>query len=246
MNLKEAFRAKVFPVIVVIAIMLLVGFLTQFFTLYTRRLFDPEALKAYRWISLYIHHFYQMVLAMAVMLFLGGGFGNYGITLKSRNLYIRPAIIVGVFFGIIMTLVDHLPTILSGNKISGYDLNTTNVIGWLSFEWVFAGLSEEIFIRGLMMTYLMKYFEGHVKFIRWDVHVAGVIIAVLFALMHISSFWSGNLIYAIGQQIYAFILGLCYAYFYEKSGSLLSPIIAHNLSNGFEFIILFSLICFGL
>jgi membrane protease YdiL (CAAX protease family) len=245
MNIKEAFKTKVLPVIVVIIFILLVGSVSEFLARYTTKLFNPETLKAYPWIWLYFHHFFQMVLAIIAILFLGGGFRNYGFTVKSKHLYIVPAIIVGVLFGVIMTLVDHLPTILSGSKISGYDLNTINVIGWLSFEWVFAGLSEEILVRGLMMTYLMKYFNGHVKFIKWDVHVAGVIIAILFALMHISSFWSGNLIYAIGQQIYAFILGLCYAYFYEKSRSLLSPIIAHNLSNGIEFVILFLLIWNG-
>lgn len=245
MNIKEAFKSKVFPVLAVIIFILLVGTVSELLTNYTAKLFNPETLKAYRWIWLYIHHFFQMALALITILLLGGGFKNYGFTLKSKNLYILPAIIVGIMFGIIMILVDHLPTIISASKITGYDLNTTNVIGWLSFEWVFAGLSEEIFIRGLMMTFLMKYFHGHIRFFKWDVHVAGVIIAVLFSLMHLSSFWSGNLIYAIGQQIYAFILGLCYAYFYEKSGSLLSPILAHNLSNGIEFVILFLLIWIG-
>ena len=107
------------------------------------------------------------------------------------------------------------------------------------------GISEEILVRGMMMTYLMRKFDGHVRFFKWDVHVAGVIIAVLFALMHIGSFWNGNLIYAVGQQIYAFILGLIYAYFYEKSRSLLAPIISHNFANGVEFLLLFLLIWIG-
>lgn len=245
MKIIEILKSKVFPVLAVIIFIMVVGYVSQVLTNYTTKLFNPETLKAYRWIWLYFHHFFQMALAIITILLLGGGFKNYGFTLKSKNLYISPAIIVGVMFGIIMTLVDHLPVIISGSKITGYALNTTNVIGWLSFEWIFAGLSEEIFIRGLMMTFLMKYFSGHLRFFKWDVHVAGVIIAVLFALMHLSSFWTGNLIYAIGQQIYAFILGLCYAYFYEKSRSLLSPILAHNLSNGIEFVILFLLIWFG-
>ncbi len=246
MNFKEILKTKIFPVIVVIIFAGLIEYLSGFLTHQSiGKLFNHGTLRSYPWIYLHIHHFLQMVLAIIVMLFLGGGLKNYGFTLRSKNLYILPAIIVGVLFGVIMTLVDHLPTIISGNKISGYDLNILNVIGMLSFGWVFSGLSEEIFIRGLMMTYLMKKFNGHIKFLKWDIHVAGVIIAILFALMHISSFWSGNLIYAIGQQIYAFILGLCYAYFYEKSRSLLSPIIAHNLSNGIEYLILFLLIWIG-
>ncbi|NOY36842.1 MAG: CPBP family intramembrane metalloprotease [Chlorobi bacterium] len=238
-------KTKVYPVIVVIILVLLIGLISEFITLKVSKLFNPETIKSYSWINLYIHHFFEMVFAIVVMLILGGGLKNYGLTLKSKKLYIYPAIFVGVLFGIVMILVDYFPTILSGSKITGYDLNTTNVIGWLSFEWLFAGFSEEILVRGLLMTYLMKKFNGHIKFLKWDIHVAGVIIAVLFSLMHITSFWSGNLIYAIGQQIYAFILGLCFAYFYEKSRSLLSPIIAHNLSNGIEYLILFLLIASG-
>ncbi|MCH8941170.1 MAG: CPBP family intramembrane metalloprotease [Bacteroidetes bacterium] len=245
MSLKEVLKTKVSPVIVVIVFVLLIGLLSEFITLYVGKLFNPETIKSYRWINLYINHFFHMVFAIVIMLLLGGGLKSYGITLKSKNLYILPAIFVGMLFGVVMLLVDHFPTILSGSKITGYDLNTPNVIGWLSFEWVFAGLSEEIVARGLMMTYLMKKFNGHIKFLKWDIHVAGVIVAVLFALMHISSFWSGNLIYAIGQQLYALILGLCFAYFYEKSKSLVSPIIAHNVSNGIEFLILFLLIGIG-
>ena len=37
---------------------------------------------------------------------------------------------------------------------------------------------------------------------------------------------------ALGQQIYAFALGILYAYWREKSGSLLAPIIGHNVSDG--------------
>lgn len=245
MNVREIARTRVLPVVVVVALSLVITWLSEFLALALGKIFSPGTLEAYPWIFLYFHHFFQMIFAIAVMLVLGGGLKSYGLTFESKNLYIFPAITVGIMFGVIMTLVDFLPTILAGVKISGYDLNPLNVMGWLSFEWVFAGLSEEIFIRGMMMTYLMRKMNGHVRFFKWEVHIAGVIIAVLFALMHISSFFSGNLIYAIGQQIYAFILGLIYAYFYEKSRSLVAPIIAHNVSNGVEFLILFLLIWVG-
>lgn len=245
MDIRDFLKNKIIPVVVVLLMAVGIIVLTEILTPYAKDLFIPETINSYRWAYLHLHHLIQMFLAMILMLLMGGGYRSYGFNLKSDNLYIWPAIFVGVLFGVIMTLVDHVPTIISGAQITGWELTTTNVVGWLSFEWIFAGLSEEIFIRGLMMTYLMTKFSGHVRFFKWDVHVAGVIIAGLFALMHISTFWSGNLIYAIGQQIYAFILGLCYAYFFEKSRSLLSPIISHNISNGVEYVILFILIWLG-
>jgi membrane protease YdiL (CAAX protease family) len=61
---------------------------------------------------------------------------------------------------------------------------------------------------------------------------AGVIVALIFALMHANSFMTTPL--ALGQQIYAFALGVLYAYWPEKSGSILAPIIGHNVSDGVE------------
>jgi hypothetical protein len=43
----------------------------------------------------------------------------------------------------------------------------------------------------------------------------------------------------LGQQIYAFGLGILYAYWREKSGSLLAPVVGHNLSDGVEYTLMF-------
>ncbi len=245
MATRELLKSKVAPIGLVLVLIIAIAIVSELFAHFATKSLAEDTLATYPWIYLYCHHFMQMVAAIVIMLFLGGGLRKYGLNISSGNLYLKPAVLIGVLFGVIMTLVDHGPAVVTGQEITGYVLDRTNVVGWLSFEWLFAGTSEEIFVRGLLMTYLMSKFSGHVRIIQWDVHVAGVIIAVLFALMHISSFWSGNLIYAIGQQIYAFILGLCYAYFYEKSASLVAPIIAHNISNGVEFLLLFLLLRSG-
>jgi len=62
----------------------------------------------------------------------------------------------------------------------------------------------------------------------------------LFALAHLSSFWAENFSIAFGQQIYAFALGVLYAYWREKSQSLLAAIIGHNVSDGAEYVLIFS------
>ena len=62
--------------------------------------------------------------------------------------------------------------------------------------------------------------SGRVRLWRYDMHVAGVILAMLFALAHLTSFWTVNFWMALGQQIYAFALGILYAYWREKSESL--------------------------
>jgi membrane protease YdiL (CAAX protease family) len=72
-------------------------------------------------------------------------------------------------------------------------------------------------------------------------HVAGVILALLFALAHLTSFWQENFFIALGQQVYAFALGILYAYWREKSDSLLAPFVGHNASDGTEYALMFLL-----
>ena len=63
--------------------------------------------------------------------------------------------------------------------------------------------------------------------------------ALLFALLHASSFSTEAWPLALGQQIYAFVLGVLYAYWLEKSGSIVASVIGHNVSDVVEYAILF-------
>jgi hypothetical protein len=46
-----------------------------------------------------------------------------------------------------------------------------------------------------------------------------VIVALLFCVSHVSSFWTESFGAAAGQQVYALLWGVIYAYWYEQSGS---------------------------
>jgi uncharacterized protein len=73
---------------------------------------------------------------------------------------------------------------------------------------------------------------------------AGVIVALIFALLHAANFSLRAWPLALGQQIYALVLGVLYAYWLEKSRSVLAPIIGHNVSDGVEYAIVFLWIAF--
>lgn len=45
---------------------------------------------------------------------------------------------------------------------------------------------------------------------------------------------------ALGQQVYAFALGVFYAYWLEKSRSIRAPIIGHNAGDVVEYLIVFA------
>jgi membrane protease YdiL (CAAX protease family) len=71
---------------------------------------------------------------------------------------------------------------------------------------------------------------------------AGVIVAAIFAFAHIGSFLTRPSFAAAGQQVYAFALGILYAYWFEKSRSVVAPIVGHNVSDVVEYAICFLLI----
>jgi membrane protease YdiL (CAAX protease family) len=102
--------------------------------------------------------------------------------------------------------------------------------GWLSFEWIFVGISEEIMFRGLLQTYLSKTWAGLWIVRGIAVPHAGLITTIIFCLAHISPLhpqvnWE--------QQLFAFGLGIYYSTVYYRTGSLLNPILAHNFGDGF-------------
>lgn len=77
---------------------------------------------------------------------------------------------------------------------------------------ILAPLAEELIFRGMVYE-RMKHYLG--------IPVSIVLTSLLFGLYH------GNMI----QFIYATLVGLLLAYYYEKSGSLLASIIAHMAMN---------------
>lgn len=73
-------------------------------------------------------------------------------------------------------------------------------------------ICEELVLRGLVYMRMRQYL---------NVNLAIIFSALLFALIH------GNMI----QGIYAFILGVIFAWFYEKYGSIMAPVLMHVTGN---------------
>jgi CAAX protease family protein len=169
--------------------------------------------------------------------------GEYGLRWPEGNSYVAPAILWGLFFGFFMTLVDFWPQLIAHKPPSQpYPLTPFNITGWLSFEGLFAGTSEETLFRGLLVTYLAAAMPGRVAFRGYEMNGAGIVVAALFALAHIGNFFLRPFPMAFGQLLYAFVLGVLYAYWYEKSRSLLAPIIGHNMSNVTEYVLIFAMV----
>jgi hypothetical protein len=144
-----------------------------------------------------------------------------------------------------MTVVDYAPNILAHTAPKlGYPLTTGNVLGWLGFQGIYVGPTEEILYRSLLVTYLATTMPGKVRLRGYEMNAAGIVVAAIFAFAHFGSFFSDPWWAALGQMIYAFALGVFYAYWLEKSKSVLAPILGHNVSNMTEYALLFLMVAY--
>jgi membrane protease YdiL (CAAX protease family) len=194
------------------------------------------------WYALYIDHAVMTLVALGLIALLSKGrMREYGWQRPEGESYVLASIGWGIFFGILMTVADYWPSLLAHKPPENYSLTPSNLTGWLFFGFVYVGFTEEIPFRGLLQTFLMQRTTGRIRIGKYNMHAAGVVLAVLFALAHASSFWSRPFWFALAQQVYALALGIFYAYWREKSGSLTAAIIGHNVGDGVELAIVFFL-----
>jgi hypothetical protein len=190
---------------------------------------------------IFSQHGFQLVWALiAIAIFKRFVPADYGLHWPREKTYIGAALLWGLLFGVLMTVVDYAPQLIAQSKPHlDYPLTQSNVVGWLFFEGIYVGPTEEIPFRALLVTYLATTMPIKLKLGRFEMYWAGIIVALIFALLHATNFNTRAWPQALGQQFYAFALGVLYAYWLEKSRSVVAPIIGHNVSDVTEYAILF-------
>jgi membrane protease YdiL (CAAX protease family) len=186
-----------------------------------------------------VHYYMMEVPMLLISIFMirrlsRGKFGDYGFNLRSRNLKLAFSIVGGIVFALFMALIDYLPPIVQGRFEIGYDLTFTNVLGTLSFMWIFVGIAEETLSRGLIQTYLMNNMSGDVKIASWKFKKATILSGAIFGLSHFFNIYRKPLEFVIPQMIYAAVFGIIVGYVYQESQSLAGPIVMHNVADGLE------------
>ena len=147
--------------------------------------------------------------------------------------YVGLAAMIGVGMGLIMLAADYWPQLLAGEAPGDYPLQPGLAAEWL-LAMVTTGFGEETIFRGLLVGMLVVLTPGRVRAGRFEIPVAGVLVALLFGVAHYDSFLHGPLNIAIAQQLYAFVWGLTYVWLMERSKSLVAPIVAHGVGNFVE------------
>jgi membrane protease YdiL (CAAX protease family) len=240
------FRLKFVPLLVVLLLTLAVIYGAGLAAMLSAIFFHSPAPHGPPLPWLYSQHAFQLAIALALIAIVKRIVpADYGLHLPREKTYIGWAILWGLFFGVLMTAVDYAPQLIAHTKPDlGYPLTPQTATGWLVFEGIYVGPTEEIPFRALLVTYLAATMPGKLHVGRYNMNWAGIIVAIIFALLHAANFNTRAWPEALGQQIYAFALGVLYAYWLEKSKSVAAPIIGHNVSDVTEYAILFAWVAF--
>ena len=191
------------------------------------------------WISKYIGDSIAFAVGMIMIWWISQGrLGEYGFTLARPDLKLKLSITLGTILGLMGILFDHFPEVIAGkSKIAPaypYPLTIQNVLGMMSFQWIFVGIFEETITRGLVQTHLMKELKGSVDILKWDFHIGTVITAIIFGVGHIGPhiFFRRSWVSLVPHLIFATLFGLCTGYIYQETKSLAGPILMHNIVDG--------------
>ena len=196
------------------------------------------------WMEYYYDGAAQLALALfAISVMKGLVKGDYGLHAPRGESYVGTAVFWGLLLGLAMTAVDFGPQIAMHRAPSGaYALTPFNIAGWLSYQGGFLGITDETLFRGLLVTYLAATIPGRVAFLRLEMNVAGILVAAILALSYLGGFVAYPLWIALARIFYAFVQGVFFAYWFEKSNSLLAPVIGHDVCYGLYQALIFAMV----
>lgn len=100
------------------------------------------------------------------------------------------------------------------------------------FQWTMPGIEEEIFYRGVLLLALSTAFAGRFPVLGAEIGCGGLLATVAFGLIH--SLFYGTEGVSFDPSAFAITGGpaLLLLWFREKTGSVVLPILAHNVANG--------------
>ncbi|HBL51077.1 MAG TPA: hypothetical protein DDZ65_12620 [Firmicutes bacterium] len=179
-----------------------------------------------------IHHICQMIIALIVILVLSKllktnfcfQLGDVKKGMKYLALFTAAFAIISLVIHVFMYVNNQLPSY-------SFPLDKRNIIGTLSFQLFLSGPSEEVVFRALPITVLMYAFGKSIS-VKGNITLEVILASVLFSFAHIS--WSLSpftINIDFFQIFYAFVLGTIQGIVYQRTRSILYPILMHSISN---------------
>lgn len=188
---------------------------------------DPDG--AYAWIS--VHHIVQALIFIILIVIVKRFTAvNYGF--RQGNVEVGKGYVLrfSLFFGIYVVIAYVIAILSQSLQPFAYPMTRTNIVGQMAFQLFLSGPSEELIFRAFAITTLgfitkRRFFSGMISF-------PNIAAALIFGLAHVQfSFVPFTAMFSPFQIVYAVVLGFFYGDCYEKSGSILYPMIMHSTSN---------------
>lgn len=112
-----------------------------------------------------------------------------------------------------------------------FPLDGRNVIGTLGFQLFLSGPAEEVVFRALPIT-MLTYAFGRSIPIKSNVTLEVILASVLFSFAHINWFLR-PFVFEVDyfRLFYSFVLGTIQGVVYQRSKSILYPMLMHSFSN---------------
>lgn len=223
-------RSSTFLIIIIaffVAMLLFQGFASWVGT-FVADLFSYNDIDPYNiYANAFVHHVVQMLIPLAIIIILGLVYKNdFYFKIGDKATGIKHVVILSIFMMIHSIVFYYL--LYSANPYEGYKypLDALNVIGKLGLEYGITGPSEEVLFRALPIGLFAIIFKKSVP-LKWGITLENVVAAILFTLAHGNYLVTHNY-YFIG---YTFILGIIFGITYQKTRSIIYPMMMHSMTN---------------
>ncbi len=124
-------------------------------------------------IALYANRLVRLLVAL-LLIGSKGRFAEYGLQWPKGKSYVVAEIAWAAFFGVSMAIVDYFPQILARHALGDLPLTALKLAGSASKDFS-SGSPRRSHFERLLQTFLMKRSCGRIRFLKFDMHVAGVI-----------------------------------------------------------------------
>ncbi|MCP4231335.1 MAG: CPBP family intramembrane metalloprotease [bacterium] len=182
------------------------------------------------WISAVIQLTLLLITSLAFIVVFSRGeparFGLSFVGLRSIRVFLWP-VGLGVVLGLISSvLLSLLPDdfVHPASQFTPFQM--------ILIIWIFAPISEEVFVRGLLQGFLARLSSEGATVSKLFFSIPVVYGAFLFGVMHLTMLANGaGLVYTLIICLFAFSVGLLAGYWRERTSSLVPAIIAHSFAN---------------
>jgi uncharacterized protein len=242
MNIPKFFKQVLWVLFLTVLLLGVPRLAGAFADLFDYTAVDPDG--AFAWFS--VHHIVQALVFLIAMLVISKVSAvRYGFGWGDRKVgwfYVRLFVLIFTAYVVVSRIIIF---VLSGSlPVFPYPLTAQNIIGQLGFQLLLSGPSEELIFRAFAITMFglvvkSTVFGGEtgigkaiVTMFGGKISVANLIAAIIFGLAHVRfTFAPFSASFETGQVIVSVILGLLYGVCYQRSNSMIYPMIMHSFGN---------------